>query len=144
MKPFSLHTVLDYRKSLEDKAKNALLKAKNEESKIQELIDKTHHQYQRCLAENNDLQKQDCSILDLVRSEEKITYIKQQLKHLNATLALKRKAVQKAHQSLVQCSQKKKVMENLKEKQDLEWRSYVNKKEAAMLDEIAILRQHTK
>ncbi len=144
MKPFSLDTVLDYRKSLEDKAKNAFIKARNEEADIEEKIRQTTHNYQKLIEEKEEIQKRDCSILDIIRCEEKITYIKQQLKELNTTLTIRRKALQKEHKYLVQRSRERKVLENLKEKQDSEWRSYINKKEAAVLDEIALLRKQKK
>lgn len=142
MKPFSLNVVLDYRKRLEDQAKNKLFEARKEKEIIEEKIVLKKKAYQQILQTRDNIQQNGCQILDLITVEAKIDFTVKQIEELKIVLSNKEAYVQRAHQSLLKRSKEKKVLEKLKEKQNIEWRKYLNKKEAAMLDEIAILRHN--
>lgn len=142
MKPFSLNVVLDYRKRLEDQAINKLFEARKEKKKLEEKILLKEKSYQIFLENRDDIQNDGCSILDLITIEAKIDFTIKQIKELKTVLSNKEAYVQRAHQTLLKRSKDKQVLEKLKDKQNIEWHKYLNKKEAAMLDEIAILRHN--
>ena len=143
MKPFSLDIVLDYRQRLEDAARNDFFVAKNQKKILEREIVQKENEQIFLIEECEKLKQESCPILDLITIENKISYIRQHIKELYTLLEKKETLVRKAHAHLVTRSKEKKVMEKLKEKQNAEWQKYINKKEAAMLDEIAILR-HTR
>lgn len=139
-KPFTLDTVLEYRQLLEDAAKNDLFNARKDEELARIKIEEQQTVYSNLNQQWMEMQQQECPILDLISVEAKIAYAKQKIKELQVILEDKIKLVQKAQKLLILRSKEKKVMEKLKEKQNTQWQKYLNKKEAAMLDEIAILR----
>ncbi len=140
MEPFSLQTVLDYRKRLEDIAQQRLIEAK----KIQQTIKKRLTEEVRALAsfieESERLQTEGIGITELIRYEERITNQKHNIKAIEKNLLEKTDSVRKEQQNLVQRSKERQTMERLKETQNKAWITYLNKKEAAMLDEIATIR----
>lgn len=142
MKPFSLTVVLDYRKRLEDQAKNKLFEARKAKEVIENKIVLQKKTYQQILQNRDDIQQNGCQILDLITVEAKINFTIKQIDELKTVLSNKEEYVQRAHQSLLKRSKEKQVLEKLRDKQNMEWRKYLNKKEAAMLDEIAILRHN--
>lgn len=143
VKPFTLDTVLEYRQRLEDGAKNDLYEARTKEMLAREKVEEQKNVYNTLITHSQKMQQNECSILDVISMESRITFAKQKLSELYEILKKQKQLTHKAHTLLVRRSKEKKVMVKLKEKQNSEWQKYLNKKEAAMLDEIAILR-HTK
>jgi flagellar FliJ protein len=140
MKPFTLQTILDYRKRLEDIAQHRLIEAK----KVREIIKKKLNDEKSALAifidETESLQVQGVGITELIRYEERITAQKHNILAIKKNLSEKSELVQKEQQHLVMRSKERQIMERLKETQNMAWKGYLDKKEAAMLDEIAISR----
>ena len=132
--------MLDYRRRLEDQAINKLSEARKEKEVIEEKIVLKKKTYQNVLNNRDDIQKNGCSILELITVEAKIDFTIKQIQELETVLSNKEAYVQRAHQSLLKRSKEKQILEKLRDKQNIAWRKYLNKKEAAMLDEIAILR----
>jgi flagellar FliJ protein len=140
MKPFTLQTILDYRKRLEDIAQHRLIEAK----KVREIIKKKLNDEKSALAifidETESLQVQGVGITELIRYEERITAQKHNILAIKKNLSEKSELVQKEQQHLVMRSKERQIMERLKETQNMAWKGYLDKKEAAMLDEIATSR----
>jgi flagellar FliJ protein len=140
MKPFTLQTILDYRKRLEDIAQHRLIEAK----KVREIIKKKLNDEKSALAifidETESLQVQGVGITELIRYEDRITAQKNNILAIKKNLSEKSELVQKEQQQLVMRSKERQIMERLKETQNMAWKGYLDKKEAAMLDEIATSR----
>ena len=140
MKPFTLQTVLDYRKRLEDIAQNRLTEAK----KVQEIIKKKLNDEVETLTlfidETEELQAKGIGITELIRYEERISAQKQNILAIKKNLSEKSKLVKKEQQHLIDRSKERQIMQRLKETQNIAWKRYLDKKEAAMLDEIATTR----
>ena len=139
MKPFGLDTVLEYRQRLEDIAKNTLAQARQQEQEIQQRLQTEQNECLALIAAIERSQQQGVQILELIRQEELLTYRKTQLKELEKEHRRRQERVARARKELLQKAQERQVLEKLKEKQDAEWRHHLNKKEAAMLDEIALI-----
>ena len=64
---------------------------------------------------------------------------KSELETLKKILIEKEANVLRERENTIKRSKERKVMEKLKEKQNATWQQYLNKKEAALLDEIAVI-----
>jgi len=140
MKPFTLQAVLDYRKRLEDIAQHRLVEAKKVEETIRKKLKDEMSALELFINETEALQAKGIGITELIRYEERITAQKQNILAIKKNLSEKSELVEKEHQHLIQRSKERQIMERLKETQNIAWKKYVDKKEAAMLDEIATTR----
>lgn len=89
-------------------------------------------------------QKRGMLALELARFEERIVYGRTQVQLLKNRLEEKHKIVKRRRKKLLEKARDHKVLNTLKEQQNKAWKSYLDKKEAAMLDEIAILHHDRK
>lgn len=139
-KPFSLDTVLNYRKRLEDLAKNRFFESKNIQSIIEQKLISEKDTLHNIISECEQLQVEGIEITRLIQFEEKIVATKNNLLAIEKNLQEKIKLVEQAQLNLLQKSQEYQVMKRLKHEQNASWQDHLNKKEAAMLDEVAIMR----
>lgn len=139
MKPFSLDTVLKYRKRLEDIAKNRLHEAQTARQMVQDRLAAEEQEYAGLLATLDRRQFEGIDILELIRYEEQIMFSKNRIAAIRKTLDDKIARVVEARELLIRRSKERNVMEKLKTRQNQAWQNYLDKKEAAMLDEIAVL-----
>jgi len=139
MKPFSLHTVLDYRGRLENLARQKLMTAEQAARQLAEKITAAEAEITAAMADLAEKQRQGIDILDHIHLEEGLDYRRRELAALRDSLTKRMEQVESARGQLQKRSQEKKVMEKLKERQNAAWRQHLNKQEAASLDEIAIL-----
>ncbi|GAB6192674.1 flagellar export protein FliJ [Desulfocastanea catecholica] len=140
MKPFSLQTVLDYRKRLEDIAQYRLMEAKTIQETIQKKLNEELHALALFIDEIEKLQAEGIDITELMRFEERITARKSNIQAIRRNLTEKSALVKKEQQNLIDRSRERQIMDQLKDTQNKAWKVYLNKKEAAMLDEIATSR----
>lgn len=138
-KPFTLDTVLDYRQQLEDIAKNNLAQARAAVEAASSELARGKERYQQQLLIIEQVQQQGVAIGELIRLEEMLTYLKDQVALYEKQLKKCHEQVARARKELMKKAKERQVMEKLKERQNAEWRKYLSKKEAAMLDEIAII-----
>ena len=139
MKPFSLETVLKYRKRLEDIAKNRLHEAQTAMQRVRERLGAEEQLYADLMATVDRRQFEGIDILDLIRYEEQIRFSKNRIAAIRKTLEEKTARVVEEREILIKRSKERKVMEKLKTKQNQAWREHLGKKEAAMLDESAVI-----
>ena len=140
MKPFTLQTVLDYRKRLEDVAQHRLIEAKKIQSTIEKKLSDETDILTQFINEAEILQTEGIGITELIRYEERIAAQKHNLTAIKKNLSEKSDLVRKEHHNLTHRSKERQIMERLKETQNKAWLRYLDKKEAAMLDEIATTR----
>ncbi len=138
-KPFTLDTVLKVRKREEDFSRQTFMQALEQQQKVENdlLILKDHQNKTILILE----QKQQEGILavELGRFEKKIEYTYKQIETQMQLLQEKKEIVIKKRKILIKKSQEHNILEKLKEQQNKAWARHIEKKEAAMLDEIAIL-----
>jgi flagellar protein FliJ len=139
MKPFSLDSVLKYRVQLEKIAKNRLYEAEKKRAAVYLQLQQKEDIFRTLIADLAKLQSQGMEVVEMIRYEERIALIKNQVNNLRTTLAEKDKKVLRERENTLIKSKDRKVMEKLKERQNIAWQQYLNKKEAAMLDEIAVI-----
>lgn len=139
-KPFSLDVVLNYRKRLEDLAKNRFFEARQIHASIEKKLIEEKRHLEALIVECAHLQSKGVEITKLILFEEHIATRKNNVLAIKKNLDEKKKLVDQAQKVLLKKSQEYQVMERLRDEQNTAWRNHLNKKEAAMLDEVAIMR----
>ncbi len=140
MKPFSLDSVLTYRKRLEDIAQYRFFEAKKVHQQVEQKLSEESNILVELSRRSEHLQSAGVNITELIRYEERILQVKANVKAIAKTLAEKAEIVSREHQNLINRANERQIMERLKERQNKAWTAFLNKKETIMLDEIAILR----
>lgn len=139
MKPFTLDTVLKHRKSLEEQAIYRLVKARQEEDEAQHQLQGEKSILAALIEAFSREQRLGIEVVKLAQFEQRITLIEKQVVTLQALLQKKKEGVNRAQEHLISKSKERKIMETLQQKQDESWRQYLNQKETATLDEIAVI-----
>lgn len=140
MKPFSLDTVLKFRKSQEDLAQRRLFEARTNRDLVQQKLLSEQSKLTDLVSLTERLQIDGINITELILHEQRILHLKTNLQAIEKKLTEKKDLFEKEMQNLVHRSKERQIMERLKTHQNAAWRQYLDKKEAAMLDEIAIMR----
>ena len=140
MKPFQLDKVLDHRKRLEDIAANRLFEARRQTKLVQEKLYRETKNLELLVAKTEELQSRTIRILDLINYENQIDYLKNNIHAIKNKLQEKTETMQKEHQTLLERSKGRQILESLKEKQNRSWKEHLDKSEVSTLDDIAIVR----
>ncbi len=143
MKPFALDTVLNYRKRLEDIAQHRFIEAQKTRDIIKKKLAEATEDLNFFIAESAQLQQQGIEITELIRHEERIAGQKKNVQAIKNNLIEKTQLIEKEQHNLLLRCKERQILERLKETQNKAWQGYLNKKEAAMLDEIATTRYET-
>ena len=139
MKPFTLDAVLQHRKSLEDQAAYHLVKAREEERGAQRQLNDEEEILKALIETMAREQTLGIEVVKLAQFEQRIILIGKQVQTLQALLQKKQEALNRAQKYLIAKSKDRKIMETLQQKQNEAWRQYLNKKETATLDEVAVI-----
>lgn len=139
MKPFSLNVVLNYRQRLKDIARNRFQKAQDQQNIVKNKLESQIAEHLALIETQTRLQVSGIDILEHIRYENRIELLKTKIVELRDQLRKKQEKVVRERAHLMKKSKEHRVLEKLKEKQNTEWQLFLDKKEAAMLDEIAIL-----
>lgn len=142
MKPFTLENVLAYRKRLEDIAHHRFIESQKVHRQVEEKLAAENAILSELVNRSAQLQAEGVDITELIRYEERILQVKANTKAIAKSLTEKAEIVLRERQNLINRAKERQIMERLKEQQNRAWASYLDKKETAMLDEIAILRHN--
>ncbi|HIP39833.1 MAG TPA: flagellar export protein FliJ [Desulfocapsa sulfexigens] len=142
--PFSLDSVLNFRKRQENLAQEQFVQARIAEESAVKNLENAEIEQGNLIRELDAEQKKGLFVQDLARFEDRIQYGKKQIQLLKKTLQEKNKVTQRKRQRLIEKSREFKTLDSLKEQQNKTWKDYLEKQEAAMLDEIAILHHDRK
>ena len=139
MQPFKLHAVIKFRKQLEDTARQHLFTALKEEEAARHELDQSAKELKQLYDLLQQEKEQGTTVPKLIMIENRVELVQQQVAHHKEELKKKEEQTSRRRKTLLKASQDKKVIEKLQEKQDSAYRNYLNKKEIAMLDELAVL-----
>lgn len=135
-----MEPVLRFRKQLEDEARQKLFTSKKKESEISRQLENAKHTFAD-LCNNFDREKKEGTTIDrLLLYENRILVEQEELGILREKMSKQQEKVARRRRRLLHASQEKKALEKLKEKQNRAYKQYRERQEAAMLDEIAVLR----
>ncbi len=139
MKPFSMEPVLKYRQQREDRVRQRFMAAQKEETALRRELDRAEEML-RSLFDGLEKQRRRGTTPDMLTLfENRIHLVQEEVKKLEQKVRAATERVNKERKRLVKARQERKVLEKLKEHQNRAYRAYLEKKEAAMLDEIAVL-----
>jgi flagellar protein FliJ len=138
-KPFSLDVVLKVRKRKEDLAHQKFMQALTEQQEIEKKLIAARTKQKEIIQILENKQQEGILAVELSRLQERITYGQEEMGSLQKLLHEKKQISEKKRALLIEKSRDYKVLQELKERQNRAWKQYVDKKEANMLDEIAIL-----
>ncbi len=135
-----MEPVLRYRKQLADEARQKLFASKKKEGEIQGNLFQMEKRLARLYADLAHEKAEGTTVDRLLLFENRILTLQEALRELHTELEEQQKIVIRRRRRLLQAGQDKKALEKLKEKQNLAYKQFRDKKEAAMLDEVAVLR----
>jgi flagellar FliJ protein len=139
MKPFNLETVLKYRKRLKDQARNRFQEAQNQRNKSHDDFVNKQKEYLNLIDTITKLQHQGVAVDEHIRYQNRIEFISAELIKRQETLRKKTEYLVRERNHLIKKNKEERVLKKLKETQNLEYQKFIDKKESAMLDEIAVL-----
>jgi flagellar FliJ protein len=142
MAPFKLNTVLKHRQRLEDIARNKFIEAKEMADNVLNRRNSEKIRLLKILEEREKRQKEGIEITMLLRYEEMVTRLETNLKGIEKNLREKKKLVEQMHAGLLTHTKERQAMEQLRDEQNRAWRKEIERKEAQMLDEIAVMRHN--
>jgi flagellar protein FliJ len=139
MKPFSLDTVLNHRKRLLNMARGRFAEAQSEYNEVKSRVE-------QCVAERSglidtltEIQRSGIDIEEHIRYTNRIDLLKTEHERLQRHLQKKHEIVLRERTHLLQKSKEHRVLEKLKQRQDATWRQFLDRNEAKLIDEVAIL-----
>jgi len=144
LKPFTLDSVLNFRKLQENLAQEQLVQATRAAESVAKNLEAAKLEQKHLILTLEKKQKKGLLVLEQARFEERIQYGRTQIQLLKNALAEKNRIAQKKRNNLIKKSKEFKILDTLKEQQNKAWKDYLEKKEATMLDEIAILHHDRK
>lgn len=139
MKPFSLHAVLQFRHQLETRALQNLAQAMEVEQQLRNAFEVVEAELNELYAALQKDKEQGTSVDRLIMFDQRIDLVKEQLNQRKEALEKQEAQVAKKRQQLLKASKERKIIEKLKEQQNAAYGKYLEKLEAGMLDEIAVL-----
>ncbi len=139
MKPFGLESILKYRRQIEDLGKQKLFKLLEEEADIQLQVKNKKLEIKNLHIELQDIQEQGATIDMLRLYENRIHHIHNESKKLHQSQEKLKTKISQQRNKLIKASQDVKIMDKLKQQQNSAYKKHLDKLEAAMLDEIAVL-----
>jgi len=139
MKPFSMQAVVKYRQQLEDSARQAMYHALETEARLQEALFQTEKVLTELYVDLQRDQEQGTTVDRLRLFESRIDLVRRELETRQNELAKQQALVAKRRQMLVKRSKDKKIIEKLREQQNAAYAKFMEKKQLAVLDEVAVL-----
>ncbi|WP_457573020.1 flagellar export protein FliJ [Desulfolithobacter sp.] len=139
MKPFSMEPVLKYRQQREDRARQRFIAAQKEEASQRQELERVEEVLRSLFGELEKERRRGTTPDMLALFENRIHLVQEDIKKLKQEVRAATERVNRERKRLVKAQQERKVLEKLKEHQNRAYQGYLKKKEAALLDEIAVL-----
>jgi len=144
MKPFTLHAVSKFRNQLETRALQELAQAMEKERQLREAFELTSRELEELYAGLQRDKEHGTTVDRLIMFDQRIDLIQEELHKRKKALEKQRGQVAKKRQHLLQASKNRKIIEKLEEQQNAAYKKHLDKLEAGMLDEIAVLSHEHK
>ncbi len=138
-KPFSLDSILRFRKRQEELAQKNFIRKQLESDRAVRDLKQAESTFQALIAFLEEKQTLGVTIDELARFEERIQFERIQIEKFKKILTIKKKEVSQKRTVLLEKMKDYKTLDTLKDDQNKLWKKYIEKKEAAMIDEMAIL-----
>jgi flagellar protein FliJ len=141
---FRLQTILDVRKTMEDKALSEFSEQKKEFQKEKELLQSIQHQKKRLIDALRELQGKTVNVSEINMNSEGIKRCQKNEAIQKEQVLEAKKKLNTKREELLEASKKRKTMEILKTKQFERYKSDANLVERTNADEMVIVRHNRK
>ncbi len=142
MKPFSMESVLRYRIQLEKLAQQKLFSILKQKIKIKQQAKQLENELGRLYEGLASEQQHGLTVEKLIITENWISARQKSLEKVRGQLDLLSEQALQSRKKLIEAGRDKKALEKLKKKQNAAFKHYLEKKEMASFDEIAVLRHN--
>ncbi len=139
MQAFKLDTVLNIRRQAEDKARQFLFAAMEKEQEADRVLRERKGELEDLYQTLQRHYSRGTSVPQLELIENWISVVKQNIIQAEKNVIAAQRQTENRRQKLLKASKDTKIMEKMKEQQNNAYREHLNKKERAMLDELAVL-----
>nr|WP_321468789.1 flagellar export protein FliJ [uncultured Desulfobulbus sp.] len=139
MKPFSMHAVLKFRHQLETSALQKLSQAMEVEQQLRDALETTENELNALYDALQRDKEQGTTVDRLIMFDQCIDLLKERCHQRKKALEKQQGQVAKRRQQLLKASKDRKIIEKLQEQQNAAYKKHLDKLEAGMLDEIAVL-----
>lgn len=139
MKPFELQSILNFRRILEDRAKQKLFQVKEKVAYIEEEKDHQENLIQQLSKELELKKQQGISAQEIIFYQNHIKIKQNQIGQLELDLKEAHQEVLEKEKALLEASRDKKLFEKLKETQNERYEQHLQCEETKELDELAVL-----
>ena len=139
MRPFRLHTVLRYRQTLENRAQERLVRAREEVERLVRDMQLQQNRLRELSRELEDRKGQGMHIREILVYQNHMRRLRNEIAHKEQELQSARQRVARKERELYRASRDRKLLDKLKEKQDARYARYLEDKEKKELDEVAVL-----
>lgn len=137
-KKFKLQSVLNYRHSLEDQARQQLTGSQQRKLQLEEELHQHQARLQQLDAELKMRQQEGLTVAEIDLFESQILHRRRLMASGQQQLEQLERQILREREELLQVARDKQVMEKLKEKQEAEYRQELARKERDILDEISL------
>ena len=137
-KKFKLQSVLNYRQTLEDQARQRLSDSQQHKQRLETDLHQHQSQLKQFDAELKDRQLEGLTIDEIQLFESQIEHRRRLMVRVQQQLEKLERRILQEREELLQAAREKQVMEKLKEKQEEEYRQELARKEREVLDEISL------
>ena len=139
MQPFKLDAVIKFRKQLEDTARQNLFTALEEKAAAQAVLTRQQQDLDHLYLSLQQEKEQGTTAPRLIMLDNRIALVKEEVSTAREVVEKNQIKVENKRNALLKTSQDRQVNEKMKEKQNNTYKQFLNKKELAMLDELAVL-----
>jgi len=139
MKPFRLHTVLDYRRTLENRATERLTRAREEVERLVSELEGEKARLQEIRREFEERKSRGTDVREILVFQTHLRRVREEIGGRELELESAREDAARKEEELLRASRERKLLERLKEKQDARYTRFLEEKEKKELDEVAVL-----
>ncbi len=125
-------------------AVNRLAEAEKKRKLLYSKLQENEKRYSELLTLLAERQNNGMPVEELIRFEEHIIFLKTKIVALAEKVEDADEVVLRAKTHVLNKSKEKQIMEKLRDRQNLAWKLHLDKKETAMLDEIAVMSHDRK
>ncbi|MGI6657763.1 MAG: flagellar export protein FliJ [Desulfobulbus sp.] len=144
MKPFTLHAALRYREQLETRAQQRLVEAEQIEARLILELRSAEKELNELYEGLHLSERQGVTVDRLILFNHRIDLVRDIVLAKRDDLEKQQQQVAQRRQLLIKASRERKVIEKLREHQNAAYAKYLEKQEAIMLDETAVLGHERK
>ncbi|MDX2493527.1 MAG: flagellar export protein FliJ [Desulfuromusa sp.] len=135
---FKLQSVLNYRQSLEDQAQQVLTASLQKQNDLEAKLQQQRQNLQQHDSELKERQKEGLTVAEIDLYESQIQHCRRLIENLQGHLQQLEQQIISERKELLHAARERQVMEKLKDKQEMEYRQELSRKERVMLDEISL------